>query len=622
MSLQVWLPLNGDLHNQGLNKFNVNSTAFSVNNFGKIGQCIKTTTDGAIDLGFNGNWINTGSISFGGWFKFIQSEIASAISGKTYTSSATAATGNLIGNNSYGGISLQWNSNNIYSDGSFSSISVQSYLRTNTNGARATTAFTIPFDTWTHIFLTYDKDNNLLGLWINGELKYTYNQLAFTDARSYNLFINLSSIAGGNGPGSYIPFYCNDIRVYDHCLSNKEIEEISKGLVIHYKLNQGNFNLLSKYVVPGQASPGSIATGGRTIFNGNYSIIIPASENADTYFRLFLKQQLIENEIYTISCYVSGLKQGTYYRFPLFAQGNTSMGVLLLDHNGLCSLTFTMNNSAQTAITTPEGDTVYICFMDDSARSLATGQGQIILSGFKLEKGNQVTSGVQSDLITKIYDSSGYNNNGTIIGSLENITLSPKYNCAIKFDGSSFAIEVLKNKWMAQHATEMTINIWVKNSSWNNGANMKFFSCTESGGFNCEAGNSGYVRFPIHVYTNAEQTTYAYKYDSKEIQASALTVNNWNMITFVYNSAGTKTYINGQLHHTYTNISYGIHFNTNAKLFLGCEANTANPTSPYYNGQMSDFKLYYTALTEKQIKELYKDSLIVNGTNIVPRDLE
>jgi len=50
----------------------------------------------------------------------------------------------------------------------------------------------------------------------------------------------------------------------------------------------------------------------------------------------------------------------------------------------------------------------------------------------------------------------------------------------------------------------MTINIWVKNSSWSNGANMKFFSCTESGGFNCESGNSGYVRFPIYVCTNAK----------------------------------------------------------------------------------------------------------------------
>ena len=32
--------------------------------------------------------------------------------------------------------------------------------------------------------------------------------------------------------------------MYDHCLSEKEVEEIAKGLVLHYKLNEGNPNLL------------------------------------------------------------------------------------------------------------------------------------------------------------------------------------------------------------------------------------------------------------------------------------------------------------------------------------------------------------------------------------------
>ena len=29
----------------------------------------------------------------------------------------------------------------------------------------------------------------------------------------------------------------NDVRIYDHCLSNKEIKEIAKGLMLHYKLD-------------------------------------------------------------------------------------------------------------------------------------------------------------------------------------------------------------------------------------------------------------------------------------------------------------------------------------------------------------------------------------------------
>lgn len=151
-----------------------------------------------------------------------------------------------------------------------------------------------------------------------------------------------------------------------------------------------NPNLLSRYVAPGQGSPTSTSTAGRTQYYGDYGIIIPATENADTYFRLFLKQQLTANAKYTISCNVSGLLDGSYYRFPLFAQGNTSMGVLQLDHNGLCTLTFTMTYGTQTAISAGS-ETIYICFMDDSVRALASGQGAITVTHFKLEAGEIAT---------------------------------------------------------------------------------------------------------------------------------------------------------------------------------------------------------------------------------------
>ena len=49
------------------------------------------------------------------------------------------------------------------------------------------------------------------------------------------------------GDTGYYSGKLNDVRIYDHCLSDKEVEEISKGLVLHYKLDgngKGNDNIL------------------------------------------------------------------------------------------------------------------------------------------------------------------------------------------------------------------------------------------------------------------------------------------------------------------------------------------------------------------------------------------
>lgn len=210
-----------------------------------------------------------------------------------------------------------------------------------------------------------------------------------------------------------------------------------------------------------------------------------------------------------------------------------------------------------------------------------------------------------------IFDQSGYCHNAMNY----NITYSsdtPKYNVSSVFNGSNSYVKVNDNYWMADGMHEMTINLWAKATTWpTNGGRL--LSCTESGGFNLEAGNTGYWKFPICVYTNEGKTSYTYKYDSNEIKIADLIPNEWNMITLVYDKTGTKTYLNGVLNHTYTNTSYGIKFNTNARLFLGCEAATANPSTPYFNGKESDFRIYATALSEKDVKSLYNNNAYIDS---------
>lgn len=216
----------------------------------------------------------------------------------------------------------------------------------------------------------------------------------------------------------------------------------------------------------------------------------------------------------------------------------------------------------------------------------------------------------------KVFDCSGMRNDG-IANSITSGSDSPRYSACSVFNGSSSYIKVNNANIFAQYVHEMTINLWAYHTNWAGATNAHLFSCTESGGFNTEAGNSGYLRFIVHVATVDTQNSYEYRYDSNELKISDLS-SGWHMFTFVYTDNGTKTYIDGMPHHTYNYSSpaYGIHFNLNSRLFLGCEANTANPQAPYFNGKESDFRIYYTALSDDDIFRLYSVPISVgrNGS--------
>jgi hypothetical protein len=53
-------------------------------------------------------------------------------------------------------------------------------------------------------------------------------------------------------------------------------------------------------------------------------------------------------------------------------------------------MTFTMTYGTQTADTIG-GETVYRCFMDDITRTIASGQGAITVTNFKIEEGSVPT---------------------------------------------------------------------------------------------------------------------------------------------------------------------------------------------------------------------------------------
>jgi hypothetical protein len=401
----------------------------------------------------------------------------------------------------------------------------------------------------------------------------------------------------------------NDFRIYDHCLSQAEIHEIVKGKMIHLKLANngfGNPNLITKSIL--SSAPWAAAITGTETYKGKEAITVRNStlytQTSNGTTSIFPAITFAANTQYTLSLdwcdhlRSDGLNSALYLRFK-YSDGTYS--------NVISPTSGPDVNWTHVKLTSTAGKTV-------AMMTTTYGNGGVVsIANLKLEMGAQETaySPPTDELDNLEYDCSGYRHDATK-NAITPVFDSARYGAAAAFNGSSSYVKVNDNTWMADRMPAMTINVWAKvASSWP--ATARIFSCTESGGFNCEAGNSGYWRFPVHVYTSATEASVAYKFDSNEIKLSDLPVGEWVMLTWVYDLTGTKTYINGNLHHTYTNTSYGIHFYTGARLFLGCEANAANPSSPWFGGQLSDFRLYATALSEEDIKILYHTSGFVDN---------
>lgn len=594
MALQVWLPLNRDLHNQGLaGNLQPSGSGYTVNANGKIGSCMSVTS--TINLGYNGSQINTGSISFGGWFKFNKNAISTALASKTFTETANSATGNLVGNNSYGGISLQWVSNNMYNtSGVFNSISVCSYWRSSTNGARSTSYYTIPFDTWIHIFLIFDKNINKCSLYINGNLYASSTGVAFSDAPSRAMQINYEAVAGGNGPGSNIPFDCNDIRIYDHCLSDKEIAEIAKALVLHYPLNNnglGQPNLLKGGYQVTTTSSSETAIGTLELD----TIRMPLTSLPGKTFTFTYDYSVEGNKLYSTGDWRKD-RYGIHLSYNYTKNGTTSNtypGTNYLEVSGTGRAVQTFSIPADIIVNS-------FSFGIQPYNKPASGNNAIwYLKNVKLEEG-LVDNGYTpySDNYTIIYDSSGYGNNGTIAGTLTVSENTSKYKHSTIFDGSTAAIQTPNLKTIITDKT-YTISCWTYKTQ----IGSKNYQTIYGGpsGFELEARSSSTTN-PLFRIHNWGGGTTPYEF------------GQWYHFCFVHTDDNSKLYINGELKITGTSANI-----PSGNYFIGAW-NTSSQQN--YDGNISDFRIYATALSADDVLELYKTSKIVNGTTVTIRDLE
>ena len=557
MSLQVWLPLNGNLNNQGLSDVTVTNKGATANNSGKIGSCysfdtgkyLTVTRPAAVTKEISYScWVNITS-----WNSATYDCILSMATGTSwYNSRATLCRNG-------GSTNLTWN----IADGSSSS-------RVNSNTS-------LSLNTWYHIACTYDGAK--LRIYINGVEDNSASTSLTPNYSSANLYIGSWSGDNYNLKGCL-----NDVRVYDHCLSAKEVKEISKGLVCHYKLDNNGFG-----------NPNLITTmfpGSRTTLNGKYGLNADFSQNADTYGYFNVSPALELNSAYTLSFDVSNFPRGGAWSFNLWNSFNYGVGTITKD--GHYTYTFVPSESKL-----PNDYSLTKFLFDDAIRT--NPAGTVYFTNFKIEKGDRATSwcphtsdslyaSLGLDSTTEV-DCSGLSNNGTKMGGVtpSSNPVSIRYEKSYDFDGNTGSIQI-PNLATLVPSGEFTMNCWIyHDDTWSSKGCDTIFG-----------GPSGFELDAKHGGTNSP-VLYACDWGKGR---ATYELNKWNMITMTRNASESKFYINGEL-----KITGSAGAIPSGNYFIGAWK-TSNEQN--YKGKISDFRLYSTVLSVDDIKTLYNTSASID----------
>ena len=147
-------------------------------------------------------------------------------------------------------------------------------------------------------------------MYINGVLDKTMNT---TIVPVLNSSQHLGIGSASNG-AEKLSGYLNDVRIYDHCLSTKEVKEISQGLVLHYKLND-NFMSSNGLLLNGDGSLGTSYWSSGTVMS---SSDLPIGSNARVNFKGGSYTELIpvvSDHSYTVSAFAktAGAATGNWY---------------------------------------------------------------------------------------------------------------------------------------------------------------------------------------------------------------------------------------------------------------------------------------------------------------------
>ena len=685
MSLKIWLPLNGSLKNQGVNptvftNLSASNTTSSTN--GKVtSNCYYNDSFTVGGLRSNNPVLLGSNQSMFCWFKIT-----------TLTSSSNLG-GGLVSQHRYGsnsgmGITIKYVS------------STTGYLSINTGNGSSRTYNTycgttlLQANVWYHGGYTYD--GSTIKIYLNGVCENTISYSGMSVPSDY-LTVFCWSMNGTSGSDVYWNYKfngrINDVRVYDHCLSLKEVKNLAKGLMLHYPLSRPQDNLVTSSYI-GKSAQWTV--GDTTYGKLSRSVSADGKQNSTTY-TISAKVKTTGNRniamYYNDTGWVGGKAWNTGWQTTngewkvisktfttasdqssytvvtaMYSQTDKTNGEVFVEWFKLekgnkatpwiPNMTDTMSKNMPINSVSPSGYLVNASAVNVGSASSSTqwmfatftpiGGGNFqprihrvrfkvtVLAGsvstvtvlfynLSTSTGNTridapIVNGYVDIFITpssaipnlliyagvagatankhilienvlvydqfNVSDTSGYNNNGSAINIKDVNSDTARYLASYPFNGSNSYIRCLDP--IKSSATEFTISFWVYLN------NISTTMCLWNGRTTAGASVALFIVNSNMYFDDSTRTTVT----------TELTANNWIHIVGTWKSGGKKIlYVNGI---SKSSVNAGTLSKSNNYATIGLSsASDATPSGNPFNGKISDVRIYATALSADDVKELY-----------------
>lgn len=475
----------------------------------------------------------------------------------------------------------------------------------------------LPSYKWTHVAVTYSNPDATI--YINGQIYAKSTGISNSSSFAYN-----TRVVWNNAYR-----YLNDFRIYNTCLSPRQVKEISKGLVCHYPLGEidgkiGGRNLLRQSSLIGErlmcnSIDGMNGVTTKQYEEDGYHIVTPSEGNQNNgmgfVYKDFTSLGIKQGDTITFSCDIKGNSDSHIPFIKIhFAANNTTNtwwgsnsassidGIFIPKDNQWqrVSVTYTLSN-------TSEWTNKYMWLAIHG-----NYQSDLYVRNLKLEKSSTATPwtpALEDDISfydNVIYDTSGYCNNGSVSGDILWDTNTPRYRGAYDFNGTGY----IKNDNFGVYFKEFTISYWIKVPE---SISSQHFAW---GTFNNFTGNG------VGSWRDVDSTTRGYSTilrSNTENNYGWFTrvpllnyTNTWVFLSFIYTGTTLKTYANGKL---YGNIvTYGSNGSVYMPVvYLGNSLFNNSPSSETDECSMVDFRIYASALCDSDILELYQSSASVDN---------